>query len=108
LCQRNGMLAHADAELSASSTLPRHDSLVEGMGSHPRSPVRIDTQRRREGPAKVGFATGQAANGLGGRALHATRMLKSATTAIGINSPFLCKPHIVRVMVSAPSLRVLR
>ena len=51
------MLAHADAELSASSTLPRHDSLVEGMGSHPRSPVRIDTQRRREGPAKVGFAT---------------------------------------------------
>jgi hypothetical protein len=65
LCQRNGMLAHADAELSASSTLPRHDSLVEGMGSHPRSPVRIDTQRRWEGPAKVGFATDSPVEGNG-------------------------------------------
>jgi hypothetical protein len=59
------MLAHADAELSASSTLPRHDSLVEGMGSHPRSPVRIDTQRRREGPAKVRFATDSPVEGDG-------------------------------------------
>jgi hypothetical protein len=43
-------------QLSASSTLPRHDSLVEGAGSHPRSPVRID--KATTGRAIVSVAHG--------------------------------------------------